>query len=100
MTETTFDWAIAQLERHTDDGVVYTVHWTVTATDGTHSSSSYGSIGLEPPEDDSIIPYENLTSEIVIGWAKDKLDVEQIETSLQRLIDEKHTPTTLTGIPW
>jgi hypothetical protein len=28
----TFAWGIAQLERKLSDGVVYTAHWTVTAT--------------------------------------------------------------------
>jgi len=31
---TTFTWAIAQLERETADGFVYTAHYTVNATDG------------------------------------------------------------------
>jgi len=100
MTETTFDWAIAQMERHTADGVVYTVHWTVTANDGTYSASGYGSIGLEPPEKDSMIPYANLTPEIVIGWTKEKLEVEQIEAALQAQLDEQRQPTKAAGVPW
>jgi hypothetical protein len=71
MTTTTI-WNIAQMERHTADGIVFTVHYTVAAADGTYSSSAYGSIGLEAPED-NIIPYADLTPEIVIGWVQDKL---------------------------
>jgi hypothetical protein len=100
MAETTFDWAVAQLERHTADGVVYTVHWTVTANDGTYSASGYGSIGLEPPEEDSMIPYADLTPEIVIDWAADKLEVEQIEAALQAQLDEQRQPTKAQGLPW
>jgi hypothetical protein len=100
MAETTFDWAVAQLERHTADGVVYTVHWTVTANDGIYSASGYGSIGLEPPEPDSMIPYADLTPEIVISWTKEKLDAEQIEAALQAQIDQQRTPTTAQGLPW
>jgi hypothetical protein len=92
-------WAIANLERETSDGYVYTVHWTVQAQLDEYAASAYGSVGLERP-DDEMIPFADLTPELVIGWAKDKLDVEQIETSLQALIDEKHTPTTSAGIPW
>jgi hypothetical protein len=100
MAETTFDWAVAQMERHTADGVVYTVHWTVTATDGIYSASGYGSIGLEQPEEDSMIPYADLTPEIVIGWTKEKLDVEQIEAALQAQLDEQRQPTKAQGLPW
>jgi hypothetical protein len=101
---TEFTWAVAQLERHTADGVVYTVHWTVTANDGTYSASGYGSIGLEPPEEDSMIPYADLTPEIVIGWTKEKLGgeekVAEIEAALQAQIDEQRAPSRAQGLPW
>jgi hypothetical protein len=96
----TFDWAVAQLERHTSDGVVYTVHWTVTANDGTYSASGYGSIGLAPPEPDSMIPYADLTPELVIGWTKEKLDVEQIEAALEAQLNERRSPSKAVGMPW
>jgi hypothetical protein len=96
---TTLTWNIAQLERHTADGIVMTVHYTVDANDGTYSAGAYGSIGLEAPEDD-IIPYADLTSEIVIGWVQDKLKVEEIEAALQAQLDQQRTPTTAAGLPW
>jgi hypothetical protein len=97
---TTTTWNIAQLERHTADGIVFTVHYTVdAATTGTYSSSAYGSIGLDAPED-NIIPYADLTPEIVIGWVQDKLNVEEIEAALQAQLDQQRTPTTAAGVPW
>ena len=96
---TTYTWAIAQLERHTVDGIVFTVHWSVAANDGTYSSSAYGSIGLEQPEGD-VIPYADLTPELVIGWVQDKLDVPAIETALQAQLDEQAAPTKAAGVPW
>jgi hypothetical protein len=98
MTTTTI-WNIAQLERHTADGIVFTVHYTVDANDGTYSAGAYGSIGLEAPED-NIIPYADLTPEIVIGWVQDKLNVEEIEAALQAQLDQQRTPTTAAGVPW
>ena len=67
-TTTDYTWGVAQMERHTADGIVFTVHYTVAANDGTYASSAYGSIGLEQPEGE-VIPYADLTPEIVIGWA-------------------------------
>ena len=100
-TTTTITWNIAQLERHTADGIVFTVHYTVAATSGdaVYSSSAYGSIGLDAPED-NIIPYADLTPEIVIGWVQDKLNVEEIEAALQAQLDQQRTPTTAAGVPW
>jgi hypothetical protein len=96
---TTYTWAIASCDRHTKDGIVFTVHWTLAASDGTYSSSAYGSIGLEQPEG-SVIPYADLTAEIVIGWVQAKLDVPTIEAALQAQLDEQAAPTKAAGVPW
>lgn len=102
---TTFTWNVAQMERHTADGIVMTVHYTVDARDGsdTYSAGAYGSVGLEAPEG-NVIPYADLTPEIVIGWVKEKLGneekVAEIQTALQGQIDQQRTPTTAQGVPW
>jgi hypothetical protein len=98
-TTTTTTWGIAQMERHTSDGIVIVVHYTVAANDGTYGSSAYGSVGLEAPEG-NVIPYADLTPEIVIGWVQEKLNVEEIEAALQSQIDQQRTPTTAAGVPW
>ena len=100
MSGTVFEWNAAQMERHTADGIVTTVHYTVDASDSVYRSSAYGSIGLEQPDPDSVIPYASLTPEIVIGWVKDKLNVEEIEAALQAQLDEKHAPSRASGTPW
>jgi hypothetical protein len=99
---TTFEWGVAQMERHTADGIVFTVHYTVAANDGTYASSAYGSLGLEQPEGD-VIPYAELTPEIVTGWIKDKFGEEkvaEIEAALQKQLDEQRNPTAAQGLPW
>jgi hypothetical protein len=99
---TVFSWNIIQLERKTSDGYVFAVHYTVNAQDGTYSAGTYGSLGLERPEGD-LIPFADLTKEIVIGWVKDKFGnerVAEIEAALQAQIDEQRTPTKAAGLPW
>ena len=96
-------WGVANLERHLDNGFVYTVHYTISADDGTYASSAYGSLGLEAPEEDKAIPYSQLTPEIVTGWVKDKFGdekVAEIEAALANQIEQQRTPTTGTGVPW
>ena len=100
---TTFTWAIANLERKTDDGFVFTAHYTVNANDGTYSSGgAYGSIGFERP--DSLIPFADLTEELVVGWVKEALGgqekVDEIEAALQAQLNEQHAPTKAAGVPW
>ena len=103
---TTYTWKVSQLERESSDGYVFTAHWNVNATetveDKTYSAGAYGSIGLERPEED-LIPFENLTEELVVSWVLDKLGEEQVtnmETSLTNQIQEQKTPSKLQGLPW
>jgi hypothetical protein len=101
MADTTFVWAIVNLERETADGFVYTAHYTVTANDGTYSSGAYGSLGFERP--DNLVPYAELTEEIVVGWVKEHFGPEkvaEIEAALQTQIDEQRNPTKAAGVPW
>lgn len=99
---TVYSWKIANLERETEDGFVFTAHYTINAEDGTYSAGAYGSIGLERP--DTLIPFDSLTEEMVVGWVKEKLGgdekVGEIEAALQAQLDEKHAPTKAAGVPW
>ena len=98
---TTYTWSIANLERETADGFVYTVHYTVNAADDTYSAGAYGSIGLERP--DTLIPFADLTEEVVVGWVKDQFGAEkvtEIEAALQAQLDEQRQPTKAAGLPW
>jgi hypothetical protein len=105
-------WKIINMERHIENGIVYIVHWiaslqedrefnqeSIILKDKKYYASSYGSIGLQAPEE-NIIAYENLTEEIVIEWIKTVLDTEFIETSLLAQIELQKNPPTATGLPW
>lgn len=98
---TTFTWNIANLERETSDGYVYTAHYTVNAADGTYSAGAYGSLGLE--RGDALVPFADLTEATVVGWVKEKLTAEkvtEIEAALQAQLDEQRQPTKAGGLPW
>lgn len=99
---TTFTWAIAQLERETADGYVFTAHYTVNAADGTYTAGAYGSVGFERPE--TLIPFADLQEEQVIGWVKEALGgdekVTEIQAALQAQLDEQRNPSKASGMPW
>ena len=100
---TTFTWNIANLERETADGYVFTAHYTVNANDGTYSAGAYGSMGFERPEAEEMIPFADLTEGTVIQWVKDALGEEkvtEIGDALQAQLDEQRNPTKAAGLPW
>jgi hypothetical protein len=90
-------WNISQLDRNLPGGFVYTAHWTVSATDGDFSASSYGSCGFDG---ELITPYEDLTKEQVLGWVWEKVNKEETEASLASQIEAQKNPVTATGVPW
>ena len=98
---TTNTWSVAQLDRETADGYVFTAHYTVEASDETYKAGAYGSIGFEKP--DTLVPFADLTEEVVVGWVKSQLTAEkvtEVEAALQAQLDEQTTPTKASGTPW
>ena len=91
-------YTISQLDRQTSDGLVTTAHWRVDAVDGDYSAGSYGTVGFE--RGDTFTAYDSLTEAQVIAWVKDKVEVAEIEASLQAQINAKKNPKTATGVPW
>jgi hypothetical protein len=98
-TVSAMDYTVSQ-DGHTN--VVNTVHWRVSKTDGDHSGSSYGTVGLEAPGE-SFVEWDDITEEMAVGWAKAALGDEQvssIEAAIDAQIAEQATPTRGTGVSW
>ena len=100
----TYTWRIANLERETSDGYVFTAHYTVDAVseDSVYRSGAYGSIGLERPEGD-LVPFADLTEDVVVAWVQAKLGDEQvlnIHAALDAQLAEQRQPTKAAGVPW
>jgi hypothetical protein len=95
-------WEINTLERELADGYVKKVIYRVKGIDGSEEKArATGEVNLEKPE--TLIPYEDLTAETVLGWVKTKLGTDQvadIEKSLEDQIALINTPVTATGKPW
>jgi hypothetical protein len=100
---TMFTWKIAQLERETADGFVFTAHYTVDAVseDQVYRAGAYGSIGFERP--DTLIPFADLQEEQIVQWVKEALTAEKVadvEAALQSQLDEQRNPSKAAGLPW
>ena len=92
------NFTINALDRNTADNIVYTIHYSISKTDGDAVGSTYGTVSVEAG--DTVIPYDNLTKEVVIEWVKEKLDLESVEASLDAQIAEQKAPTKASGLPW
>ena len=99
-------WTVAAMDYTvSQDGktnVVNTVHWRCSKTDGDHSGSSYGTVGLEAPSG-SFVEWADITESTAVGWAKAALGDDQVastEAAIDAQIAELATPTTGTGVSW
>ena len=95
-------WSIPALESRTADGFVFTVHYDAAATNEQFSENIYGSVSL-PTDSELTIPYDEITEEIAVGWAKSTLgeeEVERIETELGVRLAEQVAPPIVSGTPW
>ena len=87
--------------------VVYNVHWNLTATDGTNkdsdgnnwTSSMYGTQAVSTDDLSSFKNWSSLTNADVQGWVETALTADTVtamKTSLDAVIAEKVTPTSVT----
>ena len=97
-------WSVNTLERELAYGYVNKVIYRVDGADGTYTFRVTGSVDLPKPE--TLVPYADLTEEVVLGWVKAKLDadnadtVANIETAIENGVNIQKTPTHGTGVPW
>ncbi len=102
----TYTWKVGQCDRTLADGMITTLHYTVSAVteDGVYSAGAYGSVGLEPADPDDMIPYDSITEAQAISWVQAKLGgeekVSEIHAALDAQLTEKRTPSTGQGVPW
>ena len=102
----TYTWKVGQCDRTLADGVITTLHYTVSAEtdDGVYSAGAYGSIGLEAPEAETMIAYDSVTEANCIAWVKAAIGgdekVAEVLAALDNQLTEKRTPTTGAGTPW
>ena len=97
-------WQVNTLERELADGYVNKVIFRVNGEDGTYNFRATGEVNL--PKPNTLVPYADLTEEVVLGWVKAKLDadnegtVANIEAAVENGVNIQKTPTHGTGKPW
>ena len=103
-------WQVNTLQRELADGYVNKVIYRVNGEDGTYKFRATGEVDLPKPE--TLVPYADLTEEVVLGWVKAKLNegkdedgntvdnVAAIEAAIENGVNEQKTPTTGVGKPW
>lgn len=88
----TYTWTVSSMQCYPEiDGqqnVVFTVGYTIEATDGTYYARIMGTQPISLSSDKtSFTPYAELTSNQVLSWVKDALGTVGIDNVQQQLDD-------------
>lgn len=98
---TTYNWTIATCEHEVATGGITVAHWRVSAQDGEHTASAYGSASFTPDATSpDFKPYDQVTEAEVLGWVWESVDKAETEANLAAQIETQKTPTTAAGTPW
>lgn len=101
-------WAVVQMDAYPEyDGetdVVFNVHWTLSATNGTYTGSVYGTQTVSLDPEAPFTPYADLTQDQVIGWVQGAMGEEQVaalEANVAAQIEVQINPPVVTPpLPW
>ncbi|CAB4141599.1 hypothetical protein UFOVP415_41 [uncultured Caudovirales phage] len=94
---------ISQMDRDTDSGFVRTVHWNASQVDGEFSASTYSTMSFTKEDGITLIPYDELTEQLVIGWVVTTLGedgVAAVDAALAQNIADQKAPKVAAGVPW
>ena len=103
-----YTWKIAQLEcipfADGKTNVVSTVHWRVSATDGTNTAEVYGAQPLTFDAKNAFVSYADLTKNTVVDWVKDAMGIDAV-AALQETLDKQlevlaNPPIISPPLPW
>jgi hypothetical protein len=102
-------WEINKCRFETADKYIYEVIYRVKGMDGTEEKwRETGIVSLPKPS--TLIAYDTLDQDTIIGWVKAKIDADAVEmggstvADIEKKIDdaiaELNAPTTAEGTPW
>jgi len=82
--------------------VVFSIHWTAEATDGTHNASIYNISEVTYKAGNPYTPHNQLTEEQVLGWVwSSGVDQTATQEALDVLIANQITPPVIQPpLPW
>jgi hypothetical protein len=96
-------WSISQMDCSAD-GIVRSVAWNLTSTDGTYSGYTAGAVDIVPDPSVAPTPYAALVEAQVIAWAEAVIGADEIAAAqannAQQIADQIAPPILTPDLPW
>jgi hypothetical protein len=100
-----YTWTVTAMDSYPTEpqpDCVFNVHWNVTGTDNTYTSSVYSTCAIPYNSADPYIPYANLTQAEVLAWIYEN-GVNQTTTEeavAQMIANQINPPVVTLPLPW
>lgn len=91
---------IKHLERYVDSGIVIIIYYSAELIDGDFIANYQDQVCLSSPDPENFIPYNDITEQIAMNWLLSKINVDYIQSYLEKIIEKLKNPPTQNGIPW
>ncbi len=102
----TYVWQFESLDVYPTYGslanVVQSIHWRVTADDGSgHAAEGYGEQVIDPPDPGNFTPFASLTASLIQSWTEAAMGSEltALMAQLDSAIAQQITPTIVSMAP-
>jgi hypothetical protein len=106
-----FIWKIIKLtyysEKYEQENVIFEVEWECIAQDVNadgfinFNANSAGTVSVNYNQNTPFIPYEQITEEEVWNWINPNINREEIQSNLQKMIEEQKNLNVKTSTsPW
>ena len=86
------NWDVKVNEENLND-VVVVLHYRRQLTDGEVTVDTYSTLSLAAPDPANFTPIDQITRPQLIEWLESSLDVQAIDASLERELQEKLNPS-------
>jgi hypothetical protein len=98
-------WIIENMKRQSEDGLVVEVAYRVVKKENGIIADKTGKVTLQGDVNSpDFTPYKDLKESQVIEWVKSNVDVQEIESIVESLFDEKLSKRSSnsfkSGLPW
>lgn len=95
----TYDWVISTMDCIVNENglnnIVEGVHWRFYGNLDDEKKTGgeiFGYQKISEPNLESFTPYEELTKETVVSWLENVINVDEMKTKIELMINDKITP--------
>ena len=109
----TYTWAVGALDTYptasdsqdpanTENNVIYNVHWTLSASTGSHSASIIGTQTVSTEDFSTFTAFDSLDQASVVGWVTSSMEasmsgsVQERKNSVSSSLGEMVSPSSVT----